>query len=203
MDSLAKFRASGIIENYCLGLTTHEENRQVKLFSLKYPELQEEIDRFHSIFYQNLFRNEKKPSAALKFSLMKTVYLQQAVLNKKYLPLLDKTNEVKFLQESVIANNLETYRVGLHDIEAEELPSTPEIANLAVWAKTGHTEEIHVDINEYIAVMEGSCTMCFGAVNKSYKKGDIIFIPPRVAHRAVVTSEQPMFALVQRHLLPR
>ncbi|MEO6537581.1 MAG: cupin domain-containing protein [Ferruginibacter sp.] len=202
MDSLSKFRASGIIANYCLGLTTHAENRQVKLFSLKYPELQEEIERLHSTFYQNLFRNEKKPAAALKFSIMKTVYLQQSLINKKYLPLLDKTNDFKCLQETVVANNLKTYRVGLHDIEAEELPSTPEIANLAVWTKTGHTEEIHDDINEYIAVMEGSCTMYFGAVKKSYQKGDIIFIPPRVDHRAVVTSAQPMFALVQRHLLP-
>ena len=81
------------------------------------------------------------------------------------------------------------------------LPSTNEIINFAVWAKQGHEEEMHDDRNEYLAILDGSCDMYMNGVKTSYKKGDIITIKTGISHYAVITSAQPMFALVQRQLI--
>jgi quercetin dioxygenase-like cupin family protein len=45
--------------------------------------------------------------------------------------------------------------------------------------------------------------MFMNGEKKSFSKGEIIDIPVNIPHYAVITSAKPMFALVQRQLLPR
>ena len=43
--------------------------------------------------------------------------------------------------------------------------------------------------------------MYFNEVKTHYHTGDIIVIPPGIPHTAVITSDEPMVAVVQRQLL--
>lgn len=201
MNKVAAFINSGIIETYCLGFTGDKENREVQLMASLYPQVQQQIDSVKLMFSDKIFANQIKPSPDVKISLMKSIYVQHSLINKKFLPLLNNIKNIDDLHECVIANNLRNSNLPVDNIMTQELPSTNEITNFAAWVKKEQTEEIHPHINEYIAVMEGSCDMYFGNVKKSYSKGEVIFIPPHILHSAVITSAQPMFALVQRQMI--
>jgi len=103
--------------------------------------------------------------------------------------------------DSARANNLKAPGIFYDNIFVQELPSTREVLNFAVWAKKGHEEEAHDDRNEYLAILEGSCDMVMEGKVTPYKKGSIITIKAGVPHHAVITSKEPMFALVQRQLI--
>ncbi|MEP6711972.1 MAG: cupin domain-containing protein [Ferruginibacter sp.] len=201
MNKIEAFIGSGIIEIYCLGFTNHEENNQVQVMAAAYPLVQAEIDKLRLAFSQQLFFPEIKPSPLVKKSLMSRVYQQQSGIDKRFLPLLNQVKNFKELNEFVVINKLNDVEENVEEILVKDLPSTKEIVNFAVWAKNGQSEEVHHDMNEYIAVMTGSCDMYFGTVKKSYTKGEVIFIPPHVPHKAVITSGGQMFALVQRQMI--
>ena len=201
MNKVDDFIASGILETYCHGCTNAEENKQILLMASLYPLVQREIDNIKCGLTKKIIADEIMPCPGVKISLMHRIYTQQSVIHKKFLPLMNNIKNFNDFNECITANNLQSSREGEDDIQVQELPSTNEIINIAAWVKNIQPEEIHHDMNEYIAIMEGSCDMYFGNTKRSYSKGEIIFIPPHVHHSAVITSVKPMFALVQRQLI--
>ena len=201
MNKVDDFIGSGIIKNYCHGCTNGEENKEVLLMASLYPLVRQEINKIKAGLSKKIIADEIIPSPKVKTSLMHRIYTQQSVIHKKFLPLMNNIKSFDDLNECINANNLQSSREGEDDIQVQELPSTNEIINIAAWVKNIQPEEIHHDMNEYIAIMEGSCDMYFGNTKRSYSEGEIIFIPPHVHHSAVITSVKPMFALVQRQLI--
>ena len=132
---------------------------------------------------------------------MNTIYTQQAVLHKEWVPLMHEAINFGRYFEAVAANRLTTPAEDFENLFVQELPSTREIINFAVWAKKGHEEEMHDDRNEFLAVLDGSCDMYMNGIKTSYQRGEIITIKTGIPHYAVITSQKPMFALVQRQLV--
>ena len=197
----AAFIQSGIIETYCLGFTSAEENILVEKMAAMYPLVQQEVERVRASFHTILQTRNMQPSSSVKTAVMHTIYSQQAVLKKEWVPLMNQPAAFARYVDSARANNLKAPGIFYDNIFVQELPSTREVLNFAVWAKQGHREETHDDRNEYLAILEGSCDMYMNGVVTSYAKGEIISIQPHIAHSAVVTSAEPMFALVQRQLI--
>ncbi|RZM22044.1 MAG: cupin domain-containing protein [Pedobacter sp.] len=195
------FIGSGMIETYCLGFTSPEETKMVEKMAQQYPAVKEEIVRIRQTFSAVISAPEIQPSAGVKQSLMRRIYKQQAIVQKEFLPLLNEDVSFNTIVETVKANNIAADTLGDQAYLLKVLPSTREVINLAAWVRTEHGEELHADMNEYIAVITGSCDMYFDGVKKSYKAGDIMHIPPHVVHSAVITSEVPMFAIVQRQMI--
>lgn len=173
----------------------------VEEMAATYPEVKQEIEKVRGSFKTFLLERNIQPSASVKTAVMNTVYSQQAVLKKEWVPLMNQPGDFARYIESAHANKLEAPPIFYDNIYVQELPSTREVINFAVWAKTGHEEEAHYDRNEYIAVLEGSCDMIMEGKILSYKKGEIIPIKAGIPHHAIITSQQPMFALVQRQLI--
>ena len=201
MNKVDDFIGSGIIKNYCHGCTNGEENKEVLLMASLYPLVRQEINKIKAGLSKKIIADEIIPSPGVKTSLMHRIYTQQSVIHKKFLPLMNNTKSFDDFNECITANNLQSSREGEDDIQVQELPSTNEIINIAAWVKNVQPQEIHHDMNEYIAVVEGTCDMYFGNNKRSYRKGEIIFVPQHVLHFAVITSVQPMFALVQRQMI--
>ncbi|RYY35925.1 MAG: cupin domain-containing protein [Sphingobacteriaceae bacterium] len=199
----AEFLQLGLIETYCLGFTSREEDMLVQKMADMYPEIAREIEKVKESFHHFLQKRTMDPSPAVKTAVMRNIYNQQVSLKKEWVPLMHETVDFKRYYECAAANNVHvsTPVVAFDNLFAQELPSTNEVINFAVWAKQGHEEETHDDRNEFIAILEGSCEMYMNGKMKAYAKGEIITIPPHIPHYAVVTSAQPMFALVQRQLL--
>jgi len=199
--NVEKYIGSGIIETYCLGFTTPEENRGVEACAVQYPEVQAEIERVRESMLSVMQPAELKPRPSVKTAVMKSIYMQQSVVQPEYVPLMQETDDFSRFYEAAKANALRTPINDFESIFMQELPSTIEVINFAVWVKHGHEEECHEDMREFIAILEGSCDMVINGEKTSYTTGQVIHIPLHVPHHAVVTSAEPMFALVQRQLV--
>lgn len=192
--------ASGILENYCMGFCSETEATQVERYASAYPAIQQEIDKIRSVFEEYLLSNQIEPSRNVKFAVMENIYRQMATADPAYIPLL-KENIGPAEIDTWIANNpVEGPDVAFDNVFMKELPSTPFVSNFMVWAKVRQDMEVHSEFNEYLYVVKGSCTMYFEDRAKHYSAGEIIYIPPHVHHRAVITSPYPMVAIVQRQM---
>jgi len=196
-----EFIQSGMIETYCLGFTSNEENILVQQMAATHPEVEKEIRRVRESYDNFLQNRQMKPSPSVKKAVMNNIYRQEAVIKKEWVPLMHEEIDFRRYYESAVANNLKAPSEPFENLFVQELPSTSEVINFAVWAKQGHQEETHDDRNEYLAILEGSCDMYMNGMVTSYAKGEIISIQPHIPHSAVVTSAEPMFALVQRQLI--
>ncbi len=195
---LNKFLKSGIIERYCLNDVSVEERKEVEAMAEKFEDVRNEIE----IFKRNLSSKEINRSlSSIKTRLMRRVYQNVASTNFNFLPLLDTENYLHNLDKVIQFNNLKADLEIKGNLKIIPLPSTIQVENAAVWIKAVFEEEIHFNENEYIHIVKGSCIMTLNGEKKTYKEGDLIFIPPYVKHSAEITSTEPMFALVQRQLL--
>ena len=199
MDIVA-FIDSGLLGDYCMGFCTPEEKAEVEQLAGKYPLVKTEIERLNQYFEEQLIAKAVKPAASVKIAVMKSVYKQQAALDNSFVPLIDKAILTPELHKWVSGHNIQRPDQDFEDTYITPLPSTEQVTNFIVAAKTGHEPEVHNDFIEYLFVIKGSCTMNVNGCESSYVSGDIITILPHLPHFAVVTSAQPMLALVQRQL---
>ena len=197
----AELISSGILDSFCLGFTSREEDATIEEMAARFPDVQQEIEKIRESLSAFVLKNKIQPSASVKTAVMHTIYAQQAGEHPEFVPLMHKPADFKRFYQSAAANQLTEVNESFDNLYVKELPSTNEVINFAVWAKNGHEEESHSDRNEYIAILEGSCDMFMNGYKSSYTKGEIISIEAGVSHYAVITSEQPMFALVQRQLV--
>lgn len=193
--------SSGILESFCLGFTSREEDASIQKMAAVFPVVQQEIDKIRDSLSTFLLRNKMEPSASVKTKVMHTVYAQQVEEHPEFVPLMNQPSDFARYYKAAGANHLNGIDEPFENLYVKELPSTNEIMNFAVWAKRGHEEETHYDRNEFIAILEGSCDMFINGRRRSYGKGEIISIEAGFSHYAVITSERPMFALVQRQLI--
>ncbi len=200
MNILA-FIESGILETYCLGFCTPEEVIEIKNLSAIHPGIKQEINRLRQLFEEQLHTHAITPSPSVKTAVMQSVYKQQSLVDYRYAPLIDENCETTQLEKWITLHGIKAPVEEFENLVITELLSTDRVINFIAAAKTGHEQEVHEDFIEYLYVIEGSCTMDFNGEEKSYSRGDIIAIPPKVHHTAVVTSKKPMLALVQRQIL--
>ncbi len=183
-----------------MGFTSRDEDLEVEQMAALFAEVQLEVEKSKAYLSSYLPNPKMQPSTSVKSAVMHSIYTQQAELHKEFVPLMHKQSDFVRYYQSAAANHLMQVNEPFDNLYAIELPSTKEVINLAVWAKLGHEEEVHTGMIEYIAILEGSCDMYMMDKKVSYTKGEIISIPPGIPHSAVITSRQPMFALVQRQL---
>lgn len=195
---IAAFIISGIIEKYCSGNCTTEEAAMVEKMAVRYPEVKREVETIRQLLENYLLINQVKPSSSVKSVVMKSVYQNHAADNPAFPPLINKDMHPRQLDAWVKTVSITAPSEEYENLHIIGLPSTNEVTNFFVFAKLGHEEEMHSGFIEYLYVAEGACSMYFKDIRKDYRKGDIIAIEPEIPHRAVVTSAQPMFALVQR-----
>lgn len=197
----SEFISSGLIETFCLGFTSEEENELVASMAAEYPEVAVEISSVRALLQKAIIQEELKPKPSVKQHVMQRVYEQQATIQPEFIPLLNKAVDVVRLDEVIKANPIPPALADDESFQVFELPSTREVTNLAAWVRHCQEEEVHENFNEYIAVVQGACTMYFDGEPSHYERGEIITIPPNVTHHAIITSATPMLALVQRQML--
>lgn len=197
---IKNFLQSGIIERYCLNDVSEKERAMLNQFSLKYNEVEDEINACKKKLADKASGSTSTLSK-VKYRLMRQIYEGCARTNLTFLPLMNIADcDIDFTNFMKI-NNLNPSKEFEGEVSMQPLPSTIEIENAAVWIKRNFGAEVHHNENEFIYIVQGSCIMKLDGSEKVYNAGDMIFIPPFVTHSAKVTSSMPMFALVQRQLL--
>ncbi len=190
--------ASGVLENYCLGFCSAEENKVIEEYATQYPAIRKEIDKIRYSLEDYFKANEIKPSPLVKISLMKQIYKQTAETDISFPPLIDEASPSPVLAQWVAARNIKRPDTDFENLFVEELPSTGQVTNFFVHARSGHEAEMHENFVEYLYVIKGSCVMDFEGKKIPFKEGELITIMPNIRHIATVTSSEPMIALVQR-----
>ncbi len=193
--------ASGILESYCLGLVTKAERVEVEQYVKQYPEIREELAEINDSLVMYAFEKGMEPAASVKTKVLLRVYEQQCGAGKIYPPLIKENTDAGDLKKWIDINKITEPAAPFDNLTTADLPSTEVVTNFIVWAKKGHEEEEHNAYYEFIVILKGHCDMYFGATKKHYNTGDIIIIPPHIPHSAVITSEEPMVALVQRQAI--
>ena len=200
MDITA-YISSGILETYCLGLVSNTERLEVEEYARLYPEIRTEIDTIHKSLEEYAKTAGNEPRASRKTRLLLAVYEQASGIGKTYPPLINENSTVNNFREWMASKTIPSPVNDYDNLAFYDLPSTDTVTNFMIWAREGHEEEEHAEYNEYIVILDGHCDMYFNGEKKHFKAGEIIFIPPLVPHIAVVTSDKPMIAIVQRQLI--
>ena len=193
--------ASGILESYCLGLVTKAERVEVEQYAKVYSEIREELTEINDLLEMYALENGMAPKVAVKTKLFFKIYEQQCGGDKKLPPLIKENTVTNDLKKWITLNKIAEPSAPFENLVIVDLPSTEVVTNFMVWAKKGHDEEEHNGFNEFIIILKGHCDMYFGTAKKHYDTGDIIIIPPNTPHSAVITSDEPMVALVQRQVI--
>ncbi|MEO8146636.1 MAG: cupin domain-containing protein [Bacteroidia bacterium] len=197
--NLKEYITSGVLESYCLGLVSEQEQFQIEKLAASHPEVQMEIDSIYNSFEQVAAAGAVAPPPAVKNNLMLRIYEMESGVGKKYPPLIKVNSTAKEFSDWLAVNPITNpERDTFENLHTYDLPSTDEVTNFAVWAKQGHDDEEHNDFLEYIVILKGSCDMYMNGVRNHFNEGEIIRIPKDCNHYAVITSEEPMVAIVQR-----
>jgi len=193
-----EYISSGVLENYCLGLCNDAEKALIENYALTYPAVKNEIEKIRNSLENYFLANQVTPSRSVKTNVMLSVYRQAALEDREYAPLIGEQTDPSVIGSWLADKIINTPAEDFDNLFITELPSTEQVTNFIVQAKTGHETEMHENFIEYLYIVKGSCIMNFEGKERAYKEGDIIQIQPHINHTATVTSEQPMIALVQR-----
>ncbi|MEO7306416.1 MAG: cupin domain-containing protein [Ferruginibacter sp.] len=198
---IAAYIASGILESYCLGQVTEQQREEVELYADEFPEIREELKQISDSLEFYSKQNSRAPQASVKTKLLLKIYEQESGTGKKYPPLIKERTTAADFENWLQHIAIEEPAAGFDNLATFDLPSTETVTNFMVWAKQGHEEEMHTAFHEFLVVLKGHCDMYFNGAKTHYNTGDIIVIPPGIPHNAVITSGEPMVAVVQRQLL--
>lgn len=189
---------SGIIEKYCMGTCSAREREELEQLAAAEPRIREEINAVQASVEQYLLANQVKPAPSVKIKLMQEIYRQTAIAEPVYPPLIKGEVSVNELRSWIENTALPELPADLENLAPTAIPSTGEIENFFVFARNGHDPELHDQFIEYLYVIKGSCIMYFNEKPVRFTAGQLISIMPGILHYAVVDSEEPMLAMVQR-----
>jgi mannose-6-phosphate isomerase-like protein (cupin superfamily) len=188
--------ASGIIEDYCLGVLNEQEMQEVDRLAADYALIRKEIISYQQSFekYARSFARPTPEGLRKKTLALFDNLLKEESAQTDELPLLNKYSDSKkwlIKVAPLLPSKLES------DLFVHVLQDNEEVEQLLMWTKVDIPDEVHVHEKESFIVLEGECE-CFvdGRVIK-LKAGEFIDIPLHTHHDVKVV-KGPVLAVVQR-----
>ncbi len=202
---IEKYKKSGILEEYCLGLTSEKECEEVEALSAIHIELREELEEIQKTLNQYAKSHAQLPNRQLKnrilyaideldfvetpsFETLPPIDLQNPPLLHKKSDYLQWKKAVEDLQPTEIVENLP-----VHPLRVNE-----DVQLFVVWADEKVVNESHEMESESFLILEGTCTCFVGNAVHHLKAGDFLGIPTYTDHSLKVTSNQAVKFIVQR-----
>lgn len=187
MDNINEFISSGIIEMFCMGLTNEAETAEVVRIALLHKEVRDEILQVTESLSRYAVTFRRTPSHDLRSKILDSFSEEKSDIQ---LPVRLYNNISiaywkQYLKEKAIAPpaNYDPFFLA-------ELPSDEKQVTYAVWAKKGASlEETHDSEEEWLFVLNGTCTMTINGRVSHHKAGDLISIPANVIHKAEATAD--------------
>lgn len=200
MKTLELFIESGILETYVLGLTSEEENKQVREMILLYPEIDQEIDKI----MEALIIYSKKSAPAfdptLKSLIMGTIDYTERLTNGEaptFPPSLNENSKVEDFSEWLNRKDLELPE-NTEDISLRIIGYEPEKMTAIVRILVETPYEIHDKEYEKFLILEGTCDIVTDTKTYSLVPGDYYCVPLNLGHVVKVTSKIPCKVILQR-----
>jgi mannose-6-phosphate isomerase-like protein (cupin superfamily) len=188
--------ASGIIEDYCLGILTEEESKVVEQQAQRYPEVKHEIDVLMQAFEQYAYDCTFKTADHIRnktLNLLNNLKLEHQA-NIHELPLLNKyTDHKNWLQivKPLLPEKLE------RNMFVHQLRNDNNISQTLIWTSVDYPDEVHDDVEECFIILEGKCRCYIEDEVVELGPGGFLEIP-MYKHHDVQVLEHPVLAVVQR-----
>jgi mannose-6-phosphate isomerase-like protein (cupin superfamily) len=177
---LVKYIESGILEQYCLGLLSEEEEAYLIQMAMLYPEVKAELTAIELSLEIVAGLNAVKPDPAVKQKLLSTLgFGKTGKLNIDALPVINKSSDPKpwlnVFSHLIPAEPAEDFicHVVRDDIEVQQM---------LVISKTDVPEEEHNDCLESFFILQGRCECTIGDNFYALGPGDFIEIPLHTKH---------------------
>ncbi len=195
MDSKT-YIASGVIEDYCLGILNDKENKDVEQYAQLHPDVKQEIDVYMQVLEQYAMDNAIDPGEEMRtktFMLIENLALEQEA-DLQHLPLLNKysdpDNWLKIV-ESLLPGEL------TEDMLVKELRNEHGISQTIIWTKIDYPDEVHEKVEECFIILKGKCRCNIEGEEIEVDAGGFLQIP-MFKHHDVKVLESPVLAIVQR-----
>lgn len=189
---------SGIIEEFCLGLLSDDQAKEVMKNALLFPEIQQEIEQTEEALAAYA---RTPPRPALKEQVLKVlddIRSEEEIKPDNPPPIHRYSDAAKWNEAlSGIEPNLEH-----SDLKLFFLRKTKESQLCIAWLRTELVEDAHHrnEFQESFLILEGTCECILGNRTIHLQPGDYVDIPFDTPHTIKVTSTSKGFlkALIQR-----
>ena len=187
---------SGIIEDYCLGVLTPEEMKEVAHQAMIHDDIKFEIEAYESALkeYAGEFaRDRKKDIKKNLFDIFDNLETEEDI-HAENLPLINKyssaENWLRFVKPLLPAKLEEPSMV-------HELPAKDGVDQFIFWTNEGLPYEIHKTTHETLLVLEGRCVCYIEDEVHELNPGDFLCIPLHKSHNVEIVNG-PVMAVIQR-----
>lgn len=207
--NIETYISSGIIETYCLGLSTEAEAQEVETFCMIYPIIKAEVEALQMALNGYARSFKKRAPLGLKkavFDEIDALERAEAAHRQAEQPFLLKKMKVVSADSKV--EEWQELLQGIeppaeYDVHMQPLYMDDKDLLFVAWVCVGGAipEEVHDDMYESFYVLEGTCTCIVGDKKYDLKAGDFLPIPLYTEHSIVITSPTPVKALVQRRMV--
>lgn len=208
MFNVKEYLAKGIIEEYCLGLTSDHDTQQLMQYCDTYPEIKNHL--IHTQKAMELFSKSYQRKSAdeshliIRNSIIENLKLENLSLSSenetlpKFINISRHTDIEKL--ESIIKDL--NPPVEYDNIYVKPLFISTEKELVLMWGKKMAPDEVHPHINESFLVLEGTMDCVVEGEVFQMKRGDFMRIPPNASHHVIITSILPAKAIRSRVLIP-
>lgn len=201
MTGIEKYTQPGILEEYCLGLLSDAEAREITAAAKQCPQLQQQIEAAEQLL-MGITAVTAKP--ALKESIL-SVFDNLAETNKISLanpPFIHRNSDLNEWKEAL--ENLQPDK-DYGNIKVHYLKDTPDHQLCVAWLHDVLDEAEHHanEFAESFFIVEGSCECNIGGQIVCLKAGDYLDIPYNTHHTIKATSPEIGYvkAIIQRRKL--
>jgi mannose-6-phosphate isomerase-like protein (cupin superfamily) len=188
--------ASGVIEDYSLGILNEKQKQEVDQLAADHPLIRKEIIAYQQSLEQYARSFDRPTPEGLKEKTRALIdnLLREEATQADELPLLNKYSDSKnwlLKVRPLLPKVLEG------DMFVHVLQDNEEIEQLLMWTNVDIPDEVHVLEKESFIVLEGECECYIDDKVFKLKAGEFIDIPLH-AHHDVKVVKGPVLAIVQR-----
>jgi mannose-6-phosphate isomerase-like protein (cupin superfamily) len=189
--------SSGIIEDYCLGILSEEENNAVLKEAQTYPEIKQVIDDCMYALDQYALDASMQPPANKKQQIMQLLdnLKIEEEKNIQQLPLLNRYTDHKnwlHIVEPVLPDGLQE-PMFVHELRRDET-----ISQILIWTHVDYPDEVHENVRECFIILRGKCRCFIGEEVVELGPGGFLEIPMYTHHNVEVLGNDPVLAVIQR-----
>ncbi len=180
------FIASGILEEYVLGVISNDDKVIVENIALQHIEVKNEI----SLIEQSLevYANEHaiNPPENLKANILN--FIEEEGTSQKA-PILTPNSKISDYTYWLIKIKEPKEYENMHMETIAEYESAKVVI---AWIKEGETDHTHTDYSENFLIIEGSCIATINGKKSHFGPGDYASFPINQNHSYTITSTIPM-----------
>ena len=200
MNDLNEYINSGILEMYVLGMTNDAETSDVYEMSLKYPEIENEIECIVKALEMDSINKDAEPNLEVKALVFATIDYSERLKNGEPVsvpPILNSNSKIIDFEEWISRKDM-VLPEGTVGIFGKIIGFNSIATTLIAWVKTMTSPEIHTNEYERFLVIEGTCDIKIGEELFHLNSGDYKEIPLFIEHSLIVTSKIPCKVILQR-----